>query len=144
MTLLINKEAITKLKKYGEEHPFTFQQFKNIYKGKEKCAGDRLEYILFLPVKYKLVFSIDWCCDSTKTLKFMCRHMSISSMSREGEQSFPNMDTLRIVSSLLGFTNLDSPNMHITLKDKDPLPNVDILEIMRVYDMSQDDKKDFL
>lgn len=140
MALFIDETAIKNLRIYAEAHPFSFEDFKNTYNKKAKCAGDLKEHYIILPVHYKLVYSIDWCCSADRTMKFMCKHMSMSSMRESEEQRYPNEIALRTISKLLGFSPLESNNVIVQKKDKDPIPNIDIVEIIKMEVMTKEDK----
>lgn len=135
--IAIDSDQIAKLRKYAEEHPFTFENFKNMYHKKEKVAGDRKEYYIFIPIDCKLVFSIEWFCNMEQTEKYMCRRMSVS--ANKGTR-FPPFQALEYIASLLGFSSLTPDKVQIRIMDKDPIPNIDILEILKTEKMLNSEK----
>ena len=145
MALIIEDEKVKKLRKFAEENIITFREFKRIFRKEVECVGDRPNYVIYLPTKYRLVFSIEYCCSADRETKIKCRHMSISALKRpeENEQKYPNMQTVELLCDMLGFSSYKSGNLYIDLRKNDPIPNIDIIEFLDELPMTEEDKLGF-
>ena len=98
MRALIIDQSVTKevekLVEYAEKHPFTFDDMLDIKNGEESPAGDRPEYVLKIPVGYRVVFCIE-------LQKYKVRHLSVS-VDGEG---LPNPAAVLGIMELFGFKN---------------------------------------
>ncbi len=117
----------------------------NIYTilGKEKCAGDRDNYRLFIPDGFKLVFSLTWTLSRDNKNKFLLRRMSFSSSRKDpnGDPRYPNIQALTEISKLLGFPSLEE--CMVDIHENVDIPNIEIVKVMEVQELSQEEIEKF-
>jgi hypothetical protein len=98
MRALIIDQSVTKevekLVDYAEKHPFTFDNMLDIKNGEEPPPGDRPEFVIEIPVGYRVVFTIE-------LQKYKVRHLSVS-VSGDG---LPNPMAVLGIMELFGFKN---------------------------------------
>lgn len=128
--LIWKNEEIKALREYGENHVIDYDEVMKIYKGEEKCAGNRNGYTLYLYDGFKLVFSIEWTPMSNMINKVKLKRMSLSSSKKDDDGSirYPNELALESISQLLGFSSLDK--CFVKMNKNDPIPNIEIMEIL--------------
>lgn len=145
MALIIEDEKIKQLRKFAEENIITFNEFKRIFRKEEKCVGDRPKHIVYLPTKYRLVYSVEYCCTSDRKTKIKCKHMSLSALKKpeDNEQKYPNMQAVKLICELLGFSSFDSGKIQVDMRKDDPIPNIDVVEILSEMNMTEQDKIGF-
>jgi hypothetical protein len=132
MTLTFNKSEILKLKEFAEAHPISREELLRISKGKAKCVGDRDGYSLFLPTKYRLVYSIEYTPSADFKQTYKCRKMSISVAKMKGdkEQKWVSKPALNLLSQMLGFSDLEADNVMVDYNEDDSIPNISVTEIL--------------
>lgn len=132
MALILNSDDIQKLKEFAEANVLDREELLKISKGEAKCVGDRKGYSLFIPTKYRLVYSIEYIPSNNLKQTFKCKRMSISVLKRDGdqEQKWVNETSLKLISQLLGFSDLKAENVIVHANEHDTIPNICITEIM--------------
>ena len=97
--LMIDNEyskKITDLKTFAELNPLTMDDLLDMYNKAKPVAGDTEGYYLYIPMGYKVVFTIE------KQVKGDVRHMS---MSVKDAKMLPNPFAVEQMLKLLGFKN---------------------------------------
>lgn len=127
---MIDENAVKALREYAEQHVISLEETMKIYRREAKCAGDRKEHCLMMPVGFKLVFSIEWIGARDMKNKAKLKRMSLSSSTKnkDGSARFPNMPALKILADLLGFSEIGKEQCGIRAKENDPIPNIEVFE----------------
>jgi hypothetical protein len=87
------KASIERLKKKAEENPFSMDDLLDIHNKEKKAAGDD-GFAIFIPVEYKVVYTIE-------NQKHKIKHLSISVRPPK----MPNPLAVEEIMSLFGFRN---------------------------------------
>lgn len=143
MALIIDSEKVEKLKLYAEANIITFNEFKRILRKEKKCVGDRKPYTVYFPTNFRLVYSIEYCCTTDMKTKIKCRRMSLSIINNEvtnnEEQRYPHIEVIKLIADMLGFSPLESGKVRVDIRKEDPIPNVDVIEILQETPMTDSD-----
>lgn len=130
MALLIDENAVKELRKFGEANEISVEELSLILQKKAPCAGDRKGYVLFLPTRFRLVFSVEWSMTRDFKYKIRQRRMSISVLRRNAndEQEWISESALATLLQLLGFASLDSGELIIQAREDATLPHIAVTQ----------------
>lgn len=117
-------DKILALRKYGEEHEITSDEFMKIYNGQAPFVGDRKGHILMLHWGFRFVFSIENVPHAFKPITYRMRKLSAS----VDNDKYPSPTVMEYVSNILGFVNFKK--CHTKLNTDAPIPNIEIREII--------------
>lgn len=123
----INLDKLSEWKDWCLLNEITYQEALRIFEGKSSPVGDRPGYTLFVPIGFKFVFSIENTPSIDRKSIYKIRKLS-GSLNKPN--AYPTMELMTFISGKLGFGSLDMCNIRI--KDSDPIPNIEISEIISV------------
>jgi hypothetical protein len=120
--LIIDEQALAKLRAFGESHRIDQEEVRKIIAGTSPCAGDREGHSLNMEVGYRVVFSIEEAPLTNGSGSIWLRRMS---MSLNAPGRVPNPVAVSEVGKLLGFpplndctTGLDSEVVMVAVEEK--------------------------
>lgn len=117
-------DKILALRKYGEEHEITREEFMKIYDKQAPYIGDRDGHILTLHQGFRFVFSIENVPHAFKPITYRMRKLSAS----VDNDKYPSPAVMEYVANILGF--VDFKKCHTKLNTDAPIPNIEISEII--------------
>lgn len=137
MAMLINGDDITRLREFGDTHEISVEEFWRMYNKEAPVAGDREGHSLFIPTKYRLVYSVEWTPSSDMTKCFKLKRMSISVLKtpQQQEQRWINPVALGEILKQLGFKSLDSGELMVEKNDQDEIPNICVSQLLETKEM---------
>lgn len=102
------KENLHQLRDYAEKHPLSFNDLLDIYNRQKEPPGNTKGYFIYVPVGYKVVFSVE-------QQKEKIRHLSVG-VGRENK--FPSPEAVNVIMEHLGFRNtLHSGNCKVWIEE---------------------------
>jgi len=134
MAMIIDRQTIRGLKRFAEENVISSEEAMKIYRKEAKCVGDRPGYSILIPVKYRLVYSIEWTPSVDMKKKFKLRRMSVSVVNGDPSRKWVNNIALGELMKELGFhtSSLDDPNINVTVFENDKIPNICVSEVIEI------------
>lgn len=90
------KKEIKRVVDFAEANPYSLDDLFDIKNKQKKCAGDSKDYTAYIPVGYKMVFSIE------HQPKGAVRHLSVS-VDKKGKM--PNPEAVKEIMKEVGFFN---------------------------------------
>lgn len=124
--LIINKEAISALIEYAQANIVTTKQMQETIEGKRKPVGDIPEHIIFLPVGYCIVFSIE--AQPTG----LVRHISVSLVKKD---CYPSFKAAKLIAEAFGFL-LDKGQYAPTVWTEKHAWAINVAERIAAHDMN--------
>ena len=122
---IIDNDVVAKIeavKKYANEHPFTKEDLEAIMGRYKKSAGANDNFIVIIPVDYKVVYSIEHQPFGP------AKHIS---MSVTGEGNWPNLVAVNEILALFDFkvrVGVPSPNLVVKMWQDKETESINILE----------------
>jgi hypothetical protein len=123
----INLDKLLEWKDWCLSHEITYEEALLIFEGKALPVGDRPGYTLYLPIGFKYVFTIENTPSIDRSSIYKVRKLS-GSLNKPDK--YPTIELMTFISEKLGFSRLDKHNIRI--KDRDPIPNIEISEVINV------------
>lgn len=123
----VDFDKLLKWKDWCIEHEISYEEALLIFAGKANPVGDRLGHVLNLPIGFKFVFSIENTPSLDRKSIYKIRRLSGSINKPE---KYPTIELMTFISGQLGFSPLDKCS--IRLKDTDPIPNIEINEVINI------------
>lgn len=131
----ISDVQIEKVRNYAVNNEITVDEYVDIFHGKKSLVGDREEHV-YSNEYFKFVFSIDHLPKSDFSKIYVLRHLSVS---RNCPDRYPSIGLIQIISKNFGFKNFEECD--IKIKKDDPIPNIDITEIISEKNLSNDESE---
>lgn len=131
MALILDHAKLRALKLFAEENIISYEEALKIARNEGTCAGDRQGYTLMIPVKYKLVFSIEWTPTSDWKRKVKLRRMSISVVGQH-DRMWVNRASIEEIMKQLGFkaTSLKDDDLIVSCSSSPERPITFVNEII--------------
>lgn len=123
----VDFDKISKWYDWCSSHEISFEEIIRISKSEAPLIGDRPDHILYLPIGFRFVFSIENTPSIDFKSVYKVRRLS-GSVNKPG--SYPTQFLMTTISEKLGFGPLDK--CIIKVNDMDPIPNIEINEIIEV------------
>jgi hypothetical protein len=132
MAMMLDGNALTRLREFGDANVISLEEFWKIYKKEAPVAGDREGHRLFIPTKYRLVYSVEWTPSTDLSKCFLLKRMSISVLktAQQPEQRWVNFVALDEILKGLGFKPLSSGELMIDKNDHDEIPNICVSQLL--------------
>lgn len=124
---IIDDNKILELKKYVEEHEITREEFMLIYNKQAPLVGDREGHILYLPIGFRFVYSIENVPHTCKPITYRIRKLS-GSINNGSNDRYPAPAVMEYVANKLGFASFKKCSVKIN--SNDTIPNIEIHEII--------------
>jgi hypothetical protein len=125
----LDLDKIAEWKDHCLSHEISTEELLKIDNGTAPKIGDRNEHILYAPVGFRFVFSIEYCPSLTSSRIYKMRRLSGSLNKPE---KYPTPKLMGAISQILGFGPLEK--CIVKLNDQDPIPNIEINEIIEIID----------
>jgi hypothetical protein len=108
-------------------HEISLEEILQMSKGLAPLIGNRSSHVLYLPIGFRFVFSIE--NTPSKDFKNVYRIRRLSgSLDKPGK--YPTPILMQTISEKLGFGPFD--NCIIRINDTDPIPNIEINEVIEI------------
>ncbi|AVL94208.1 hypothetical protein mvi_848 [Megavirus vitis] len=127
--VIIDHDKIRILKEYAENHVIMINEIMDIYHGKAKTIGDRVDHCIFFDFGYKFVYSIEQIPSTDFKKLYTIKRLSGS----VNNGNYPSIQLMKIVMKELNMKDLD--DCDIKINKNDPIPNIEIMDIIKETSM---------
>jgi hypothetical protein len=132
MAMMLVTDDLNRLREFGDANVITLEEFWKIYNKETPVVGDREGYSLFIPTKYRLVYSVEWTPSTDMTKAYKLKRMSVSVLKteRQPEQRWINFVAMDEILRLLEFNTLNSGELMVQKNEEDEIPNICVSQLL--------------
>jgi hypothetical protein len=108
--LIIDKEAVEKVRVYAQEHPYSVADLMRVMKGVNPPAGDNPRHVCHLFFGYRVVYSIE-----DQPHLGLCHHLSVSADTKD---KAPSVEAVEALMKEFGISGTVYDCLHVWIENR--------------------------